>query len=244
MSSMRQTERRDAGALAVGLAVSAALHVLLLSIGIESAVPPDVYRRTPMPALSAMQSVQLRIVEETRAATGRSTTPDPSIAPARRVPAPVGTVPVPDPTPGMPDARLFDTPRALTTPSPDPWARYEARLDAGITEYYDSLAAAAAAELAPRSWTGQDGEGRRWGAAPGALFLGGRRLRFCGGTHNDLDCGFGASPGRLAELQTRVERFAEIAAQRDLAQYNATLEERVRAVRARALARRDSTRSD
>ena len=79
------------------------------------------------------------------------------------------------------------------------------------------------------TWTTRDGDGRLWGAAPGAIHLAGIAIPFCGGRFDASDCGFGLPPWRRGEYRFFLRALNEIERQAQLA----IIRERARAMRER-----------
>jgi hypothetical protein len=96
------------------------------------------------------------------------------------------------------------------------------------------MAAEAARAAGALDWTVKDRNGGRWGVSPGAIHLGGITL--------PLPIQFSPPPGRRDEMVERSRRWSEGEAQRALFDVQASFEDRVRAVRERADAQRDSAR--
>lgn len=109
-----------------------------------------------------------------------------------------------------------------------------------IAEWYDSLAAVAAAEDRLTDWTFRDGDGGRWGVADGKIYLGDVEL--------PLPLAFGIPVGLRDQANYRMWEFGEIERQSQRYLIEQTWRERAAAIRARrdrerAAAQRDTTGS-
>jgi hypothetical protein len=109
-----------------------------------------------------------------------------------------------------------------------------ARIEGRFSTLADSLAAEAAAAERALDWTVRDGSGGRWGVSPQGLHLGGVTV--------PIPFQFSTPPGRRDEMTDRVRRWGEIERQAGQADVNDTFEDRVRAIRERTQAQRDSAR--
>lgn len=213
----------------------------------------------PAPAPAAVSEpegtriVQLRIVPDEEAPVGAERIPEREEPPIAPVLAPPGTPggmevrPPPETTgrdplptvgerisPRLGDRRLFaETPEALP-PRPDPLTVARDRVADQLAAFNDSAAATAAAAERATDWTVKDGSGGRWGVSPGKIHLGGITL--------PLPIGFAPPPGRRDEFAERNRRFGDIQSQRGNETTRATAEERIKAIRERADAQRDSAR--
>lgn len=103
--------------------------------------------------------------------------------------------------------------------------REEIVLNARIAEWYDSLAAAQAAEDRLTDWTFRDGDGGRWGVADGKIYLGDVAL--------PLPVAFGPSVGKRDLTNYRLWEFEEIERQSRRYLIEQTWKERAAAIRAR-----------
>jgi hypothetical protein len=237
----------------LALAVSALLHLLFFVVlRFEATIP-----RPPASGAPAVVSEPegLRIVEIVPVpdeALPEVEAPEPEEEPivprAVRPPAGAPTVVQPpagerrDPaatvaervSPRMGDARLFEEHDPLIPLVVDREALAIARLYALMEAYNDSTGAAAEAAARALDWTVQDGNGGRWGISPGRIHLGGISL--------PLPISFAPPPGRRDAIAARNRTFGEIAGQRARAEGNASFEERVKAIRERMDAQRDSAR--
>lgn len=157
-------------------------------------------------------------------------------------------------TPGVGDAPVVDLARPGITAAerlrpnlrdPRLWAplpsqfreltleqREELAIAGRLAAWYDSVAAAAAADAAWTDWTFVDGDGRRWGISEGQLHLGGLTL--------PLPV-FGAAPGAAREREWQWDEIARQGASVALQQ---TVRERMEAIRARRDRERAEARGD
>lgn len=159
---------------------------------------------------------ELQPVEERTVAPGRPVTPDAPVVDFAR--------------PGITAAERLRpnlTDRRLWAPLPQQFReltleqREELALSGRLAEWYDSIAAVAAAEGRWTDWTFTDSDGNRWGIADGQLFLGGLAL--------PLPV-FAAPPGPARE---RALVDAELARQQGQMAVQQTVRERMEAIRAR-----------
>ncbi|MGH7507594.1 MAG: hypothetical protein ACRELX_18220, partial [Longimicrobiales bacterium] len=120
-------------------------------------------------------------------------------------------------------------------PELDPLNNVRARIYGQLEAYNDSIAAVAEAARSATDWTHRDANGDRWGVSPGKIHLGKITL--------PLPFGFSVPPGRREEYNERMRTFNEIQMQAGRAEIEKTFEARVRAIRERNQAKRDSTRS-
>jgi len=112
------------------------------------------------------------------------------------------------------------------------WLRL--RLANALGIYNDSLAAEAEAKLRATDWTVRDKNGGRWGVSPGQIHLGNRTL--------PLPFGFSPAPGQRDAMASRLRSWEESQAQASRVEAVQTFEQRVKAIRARQEAARDSVR--
>lgn len=112
------------------------------------------------------------------------------------------------------------------------WLRL--RLAGRLGIYNDSLAAEAEAKLRATDWTVRDKNGGRWGVTPGQIHLGKLTL--------PLPFGFSPSPGQRDAMNNRQRSWDESQAQASRVEAAQTFEQRVKAIRARQEAARDSAR--
>ncbi|MDX1494189.1 MAG: hypothetical protein R3253_09030 [Longimicrobiales bacterium] len=103
--------------------------------------------------------------------------------------------------------------------------REEILLAGRIAEWYDSLAAVAAAEDRLTDWTFRDGEGGRWGVADGKIYLGDVAL--------PLPIAFGTPVGKRDAVNYRLWEFDEIERQSQRFLIEQNWRERAAAIRAR-----------
>jgi len=136
------------------------------------------------------------------------------------------------------DARLWAAMPAepIVTEQPvDATAAALAPLYAQLNAFNDSSAAAAAAAARATDWTVDDGSGGKWGVSPGRIHLGKLTL--------PLPFSFSAPPGRRAELSGRLSGWNAIRRQADQVDTNDSFEDRVKAIRERNAAKRDTSRT-
>ncbi len=168
--------------------------------------------------------------------------PEPTALPEPRIEAPAPVRPSLAAPPASIAERLRSTPsdpRLWTQPGdfPPPVNAFDAMLDrvAGrLGAWNDWTAAAALAAANALDWTTTDAEGGRWGVSPGKLHLGSVTV--------PLPVGFATPPGRREESLARVRGWSAIEAQAAQAEVRETFEDRVKAIRARTDAQRDSTK--
>lgn len=133
--------------------------------------------------------------------------------------------------PNLTDARLWaPLPREFRELTLE--QREELALAGRLAEWYDSVAASAAAEAAWTDWTFTDGDGDRWGIADGQLFLGGLAIPLPS---------FAPPPGAARE---RAWVWDEIARQGQAVAVQQTVRERMEAIRARRDRERAEARGD
>jgi hypothetical protein len=101
-----------------------------------------------------------------------------------------------------------------------------------LTDWYDSVAATAAADAAWKDWTFTDGSGGRWGVSPGQLHLGKITI--------PLPFAFDAPPGQRDYMR----QWDEMARQGANAQVQQTVRDRMEAIRARRDRERAAARAD
>lgn len=243
---------REERVIFVALALSVLVH-LLLFVTLRFETEPGGLPASPaasVPELTGMRVIEIIPVPDALAPEAEAPEPLRERVTPRVVRTPASGAPVAPPTstprrdpaptvaeritPRMGDARLFEEPgRAMPAPT-DPEALARERFLARIGEYNDSAAAASEAARRATDWTVKDGDGNRWGISPGKIHLGGLTL--------PLPVGFAPPPGRREELAERNRRFGDIQDQRARETGRATFDERVKAMRERADAKRDSTR--
>jgi hypothetical protein len=251
--------RKNRG-FAIALTVSAILHVLVFAtvtfhFRIEPVVP-----RGPLTSVRVDDAMQAYDIAPVTVGFG---VPEPEPLPARRPPV---EVPIPSPQPNEPPltgvagatapavtagaragesaverlSRGYRDPQLLAPVDRLPpeevseadWLRM--RLADRLGLYNDSVAAEAAAKLRATDWTVKDKDGGRWGVSPGQIHLGKRTL--------PLPFGFSPPPGRRDEIAGRVRSWEESQAQAARVDAAETFEQRVKAIRARQEAARDSAR--
>jgi hypothetical protein len=243
----RPRERRS-HVFPLALIASILVHVLVFAVfRFEFPAPGRAPAATDAPVVpEGMRIVQVRVVagspaEVAAPAVRAVTTGD---VPIVSVPpdAPPLTVTTPEPPTGrvptvseriMPrpgDPRLFaQGVRPLPLPAtPEEIAR--ARLAAAVGALADSMMSDAERAARALDWTLKDGNGGKWGVSPRALHLGGITL--------PLPFAFAPS----ADMAARTRAWNEINAQRAMTDLDVTLEARIKAIRERNDAKRDSIR--
>lgn len=113
--------------------------------------------------------------------------------------------------------------------------RAELRMRWAMTEWNEAMAAEQKAAEEALDWTYTDADGKKWGVSPGKLHLGGLTL--------PLPLGFGAPPGRSAELDRRTQEWDAIEAQAGRARVWETWEQRAKEIRARKDREREQERA-
>jgi hypothetical protein len=111
-----------------------------------------------------------------------------------------------------------------------------ARLAARMGAYNDSVSDDAAARERATDWTVTDEAGGRWGVSPGKVHLGGITL--------PMPVNLSPPPGRREEVAARTRGWSETQAQAARAAADDNFQDRVKAIRERRQAQRDSARTD
>ncbi len=88
------------------------------------------------------------------------------------------------------------------------------------------------------TWTTRDADGRRWGAAPGVIYVFGIAMPTCGGRFDASNCGFGVPSWRRGEYQNFLHALREIEEQKRWGR----IMERGQAIRDRRDAQRNTER--
>lgn len=135
---------------------------------------------------------------------------------------------------GYGDPRLLPTPDAVAQPelTESEWLHLRFAQKAGV--YNDSIANEAAAKLKATDWTVKGKNGEKWGVSPGKIHLGKVTL--------PLPFGFSPTGQQGAELREATRKWSESQAQAARAEAQQTFEQRVKAIRERQQAQRDSTK--
>jgi len=243
----RRRPRDSSWTLPTALTIAALVHLLALLtirfnapwITTSDGVTPrlvqfDATEVVPLVAVPDLEFVEPPPVDEERPAP--AALPEVTVA----VPPPARTTPAGPPAsiserirPPASDPRLWAPPTGF----PPPVDAFDAMLDrvAGrLGAWNDSTAAAALAAAKATDWTVTDADGGRWGVSPGQLHLGSITL--------PLPVAFATPAGRREETLARVRGWSEIEAQAGRTAVRATFDERVKAIRARTDAQRDSTK--
>ncbi len=241
-------------ALRIGLAISAAVHLIALWVYPSFERPRGggpVPLLPPAGGASAQGMTVLRII-----------TVEPS-SEAERPPEPEAISPVEEPAgaPVAPDVDERPGP-GLVPPGPsvaerlrpflaDPrlWVELdpdlneltlgqilELELSGRIAEWQDSLESAIAAERALTDWTYTDGEGKRWGIAEGKIYLGDVAL--------PMPFAFGTAVGKRDEVNRRAWEWEEIQRGAASGAMRDSWKERAQAIRARRDRERARARPD
>ncbi|MEO5509500.1 MAG: hypothetical protein ABIV28_04125 [Longimicrobiales bacterium] len=124
----------------------------------------------------------------------------------------------------------------LIPPVLTPQEVVEARRFASMKAYNDSLAAAIADADHSKDWVKKGKDGKQWGIAPDGIYIGSVKLPL-------PNFGFAGPPGRREETAGKLRGFAEGNAQAKRMEMEQTFESRVKAMRARKDAQRDSVKS-
>lgn len=236
-AAYRRGERRI---LLVGLALSVALHLILLLVSrfvaFDTADGGHLPAPPPVSQPGEMEIVAIRPVADAG---------EPAPSPARAT-APAETIRPPsvDPRPATPPAdgavatppaardRFSETLEALRPRLLDPRLRPGSvdalrtdeeraalRAYARINALNDSILAQMERERRATDWTYTDADGRRWGVSPGKLHLGGIEI--------PLPLTFSPTP----EQRERILEWHEIQAQAEQGLIDETFDERVEAIR-------------
>lgn len=247
--------RRERVVFFVALGIAALIHaVLFLTVSFDIDVAPRALLRGPARVYRVDPQLQTYEIEIVQA-------PDvPVVLPPREEPAVLATpprlplqapvvpgpvAPAPSPDPGVPSAlerlsRGYGNPELFGEVGPLPLEELterdllRLRLESLLGMYNDSLAAEAAARTRATDWTTRDASGNRWGISPGKIHLGKITL--------PLPFGFSAPPGRREEVAARVRSWYETQSQASRLEAEETFEARVKALRDRQKAQRDSIR--
>lgn len=253
----RARRRPGRNAFAIGIIVSVLVHILIFAIvrfrvvttgpGVASA--PRAINLPPSPAMRVLDVVGVE-----------ADVPTPQVSvldPDEPVPAPTPEITAPPVTQGAPaavppapmtggrdpaltvteritprsgaDPRLFERPSDPMRPELDLLNNVRARVYGSIQAYNDSVAAEAAAAARALDWTVRDKNGGRWGVSPTGIHLGTITLPL-------------PALGTSADQRAAMREWSEIQQQAGRAEVNETFDERVRAIRARREAARDSAR--
>lgn len=241
--------------LPIALIASALVHVIILGIrfttvtlGDGAVAPPQLLNVETVPGIRVLDIVPVAAdvpTPQVVVVAPRPLEPRPAPAqPAARTPA------TPTDAPRTPAARAVDPPRSVAEritpraggdprlwergsdplrPELDPLNNVRARVYGSIAAYNDSIAAAAEAAARALDWTVRDANGGRWGVSPSGIHLGNVTLPL-------------PALGTSADQRETMRQWSEIQQQAGRAQVEETFDDRVRAIRARRDAARDSTR--
>jgi hypothetical protein len=242
LSVTRERHRRYRLAVSAGVILSVLVHVLVIVLSplmVRYVGPLDLYppARAVRVQAEGMRAVDVRITETPRVEPVPVREPEPE--PERQPPVVVeGEVePVLSAAerlrPRIGDWRLWIivplAPRNDLTPE-ERVAQLEQRLYAMLEAYDDSLAAEAIRQAEQMDWTVGE-EGNKWGVSPGQIHLG----------PITLPLPFYIGPSREAEGMLR--EYDAIQRQAGQADIDDSFEARVKAIREREKARRDTTSS-
>ena len=242
LSVTRERHRRYRLAVYAGVILSVVVHVLIIVLSplmVRYVGPLDLYppARPVHVQPEGMQALDIRITETPRIepAPVREPVPEPE------EPPPVVVEGEAEPLlsaaerlrPRIGDWRLWIivplAPRRDLTPE-ERVARLEERLYAMLEAYDDSMAAAAIRQAEAMDWTVGE-EGNKWGVSPGQIHLG----------PITLPLPFYVGPTR--ETEGMLREYDAIQRQAGQADIDDTFEARVKAIREREKARRDTTPS-
>jgi hypothetical protein len=244
LSVTRERHRRYRLAVSAGVIVSVLLHALVIILSplmVRYVGPLDLYppARPVRVQPEGMQALDVRITETPRVEPEPVREPEPE--PEPEVTAPVVVEGEGEPVlsaaerlrPRIGDWRLWIivplAPRRDLT-AEEQLAELEQRLYAMLEAYDDSLAAEAIRQAEAMDWTVGE-EGNKWGVSPGQIHLG----------PITLPLPFYIGPSRQAEGMLR--DYEAIQRQAGQADIDDSFEARVRAIREREKARRDTTSS-
>ncbi len=242
LSVTRERHRRYRQAISAGVILSVLLHVSVIVLSplmVRYVGPLDLYppARQVRVQPEGMQAVDVRITETPRV----EPEPVPEPEPEPEIVAPVAVEGEGEPVlsaaerlrPRIGDWRLWIivplAPRKDLTPE-EQVAQLERRLYAMLEAYDDSMAAEMIRQAEAMDWTVGE-EGNKWGVSPGQIHLG----------PITLPLPFYIGPTR--ETEGMLREYDAIRRQAGQADVDESFEERVRAIREREKARRDTTSS-
>ncbi|HEX7118955.1 MAG TPA: hypothetical protein VF212_09215 [Longimicrobiales bacterium] len=233
-------------ALAIGLAVSLVVHLLVLLFAWQTTLVP-VPKRAEAPPILADAGGERNVMRVERIVPVPDAVPDvrapvqpereePTPAPRPAAPAgpgaaeaeaePARDVPATSRLrPRMGDPRLWTRPDVPPPPEPSDIQRVRARIASRLGVWNDSVAAEAGRAADALDWTFKDGNGGKWGISPGKLHLGGITLPL-------PIPGGGPSPKR-EESEERAREDAAILDQAARAGADQNFKDRVKAIRER-----------
>jgi hypothetical protein len=134
-----------------------------------------------------------------------------------------------------PRLRVPTPPIRVEETKADPFTSALAPLYAQFDAYNDSARAAAEAAARATDWTATDENGNRWGISPSGIHLGKITI--------PIPIGFSPPPGRRDELSGRVSGWSAIRRQSGETEARESFEDRVKAIRERNAAKRDTSRT-
>jgi hypothetical protein len=244
-ATRRQAERRlDRRVLVPALALSLLFHALIFRVSLspdpDSTTPPPprylevervmrAYDITTVTVDVPPIDVQIREIEQRREVE----LPD----------APWTVPPPPAPPPEaasvrerlryrMGSAEVWRPPTERPGEVMTPEEVVRARVAAELQQFNDSVAAVEAARARALDWSFTDGEGRRWGIAPGRIYMGRDTVT------TPIDIEFALAAGRRDEQRARIRDWREIQIQAARIETQEAIDARIRAIRERAEAER------
>lgn len=251
---VRRRPRDPRWLLPAGIAISALLHILaftlfhfsvpsyrnaIAAVRAEraSAPTPGMHALNVLPTTEAAPEPQVERPEP-------SETAPPVVAPVQTGPPAITIAPPVGVTrdnrslgertrPRADDPRLWTFTQPVL-PEPDEFDIALIPLYARLNEIADSMYAAGLAAEKALDWTVTDSNGGKWGFSPGKIHLGKITL--------PLPFGFSAPPGRREEYQDRLRGWNDIQRQAGQAAVHDAIEDRIKAIRERNSASRDTTR--
>lgn len=244
LSVTRERHRRYRLAVSAGVTISVVLHLLVIFLSpliVRYVGPLDLYPPSSgvRPRPTGMQALDVRITETPQVEPPPVREPQPEPEPVE--PALVVAEGEEEPVlsaaerlrPRIGDWRLWVivplAPRRDLTPE-ERVAQLEDRLYAMLEAYDDSVAAAAIRQAEQMDWTVGE-EGNKWGVSPGQIHLG----------PITLPLPFYIGPTR--ETEGMLREYDAIRRQAGQADVDDSFEARVKAIREREKARRDTTSS-
>ena len=242
------------------VAVSAAIHAFLLSLGFSPHAVTDGGEATAHapPTLPSAVRITGIVIAEPAVRLASPEAPTEKVLAELTAPRPDVSAPVPESAPEDSAPKLdLESPTAATlAPSALLSARSTSPLlwrpvwDASTAPPYTSVVPLRGRvddggpgytptdAWAFSTWTARDVEGRLWGAAPGVIYVFGLAIPTCGGRFDASNCGFGVPGWRRGKYQRFLRTLTEIDGQ---VRWGAVME-RSRAMRERREAERNAGR--
>lgn len=242
----RQAERRlDRRALVPALVLSLLFHALIFRVSLapepDSTTPPPprylevervmrAYDITTVTADVPPIDVQIREIEQRREVE----LPDApwTVPPAAQAPPPEAASVRERLRYRMGSAEVWRPPTERPGEVMTPEEVVRARVAAELQQFNDSVAAVEAARARALDWSFTDGEGRRWGIAPGRIYMGRDTVNV------PFDIEFASPAGRRDEERARIRDWREIQIQAARIETQEAIDARIRAIRERAEAER------